>query len=176
VADLGCGHGATTLILAAAYPESQFTGVDGHAGSIEVARKRAADAGLANRATFELATEDAFTGKYDLVTMFDCLHDMGDPVGAARRVREALAPGGTLLLVEPQAGDAWEENFNPVGAAYYGFSTLLCTPSSLSQPVGAALGAQAGPARLSQVLREAGFGHVRRVADTPFNLVIEARS
>jgi hypothetical protein len=108
--------------------------------------------------------------------MFDCLHDMGDPVAAARHVRQALNPDGTFMLVEPQAGDTWEDNFNPVGAAYYGFSTLLCTPSSLSQPVGAALGAQAGPARLRQVAEQAGFGHVRHVADTPFNLVLELRA
>lgn len=143
--------------------------------AIEAARERVADAGLSDRVAFEVATADAFTGRYDLVTMFDCLHDMGDPVCAARHVRDALAPGGTFLVVEPQAGDTYEDNFNPVGAAYYGFSTLLCTPSSLSQPVGAALGAQAGEARLSRVAEEAGFGHVRRVADTPFNLVLELR-
>ncbi|MDA8043854.1 MAG: methyltransferase domain-containing protein [Actinomycetota bacterium] len=176
VADVGCGHGATTLILAATYPESQITGFDRHPASVEAARKRAAHAGLADRIAFEVATADDFPGHYDLVTMFDCLHDMGDPVGAARHVRDALTPRGTFLLVEPQAGDTWEDNFNPVGAAYYGFSTLLCTPSSLSQPVGAALGAQAGPARLGQLAREAGFGHVRRVDDTPFNLVLELRN
>ncbi|HLI01914.1 MAG TPA: class I SAM-dependent methyltransferase [Acidimicrobiales bacterium] len=175
VADVGCGHGATALILAEAYPASQITGFDGHEGSIEAARKRAADAGVGNRVTLEVGRADAFPGRYDLVTMFDCLHDMGDPVGVARHVREALAPGGTWLLVEPQAGDTWEDNFNPVGAAYYGFSTLLCTPSSLSQPGGAALGAQAGEARLTEVAKEAGFSQVRRVADTPFNLVLELK-
>jgi SAM-dependent methyltransferase len=176
VADVGCGHGATTLILAAAYPESHITGFDGHAASIEAARKRAVEAGLADRVTFEVAPADAFPGRYDLVTMFDCLHDVGDPVGAARHVRKALTSEGTFLLVEPQAGDRWEDNFNPVGAAYYGFSTLLCTPCSLSQPVGAALGAQAGPGLLGDLMAQAGFGHVRRVADTPFNLVLELKA
>lgn len=175
VADVGCGHGATALILAAAYPASQVTGFDGHPASIEAARKRAADAGVTDRVRFEVGTADAFPGQYDLVTMFDCLHDMGDPVGAARHVRQALAPDGAFLLVEPQAADSWEDNFNPVGAAYYGFSTLLCTPSSLSQPTGAALGAQAGPARLGDIAKQAGFSRVRRVADTPFNLVLELR-
>lgn len=175
VADVGCGHGATTLMLAAAYPESRVTGFDGHAASVDAARKRAADAGLADRVAFEVASADTFPGRYDLVTMFDSLHDMGDPVGVTRHIREALRGDGTFLLVEPQAGDTWEDNFNPVGAAYYGFSTLLCTPSSLSQPVGTALGAQAGPARLGQVATEAGFGRIRRVADTPFNLVLELK-
>jgi SAM-dependent methyltransferase len=175
VADVGCGHGASTLLMAEAYPASRFTGFDYHAGSIERARERAADAGLSN-VGFEIAPAAGFAGSgYDLVTMFDCLHDMGDPVGAARHVRASLAPDGTWMIVEPFANDRVEDNLNPVGRIYYAASTLLCTPASLSQEVGLALGAQAGEARLSDVVTAAGFTQVRRAAETPFNIVLEAR-
>jgi SAM-dependent methyltransferase len=174
VADVGCGHGASTLLLAQAYPASTVVGFDADAGSIEAARKRAADAGLADRVQFEVASATTFGDTYDLVCFFDCLHDMGDPVGACSHVLEHLAPGGTLMLIEPYAADDVAGNLTPVGAAYYGFSTLLCTPSSLSQDVGAALGAQAGEARLREVVTGAGFTALRRVAETPFNIVLEA--
>ncbi|HEX4866211.1 MAG TPA: class I SAM-dependent methyltransferase [Acidimicrobiales bacterium] len=173
VADVGCGHGASTVLMAEAFPASTFTGFDIHEPSVRAARKRAAEAGVADRAQFEVGTAQDFAGRYDLVCLFDCLHDMGDPVGGCRHIRQALEPGGALLLVEPMAGDTLEENLNPVGAAYYGFSTLLCTPNSLAQEVGAALGAQAGEARLRQIAAAAGFTSVRRVAETPFNLVLE---
>jgi SAM-dependent methyltransferase len=173
VADVGCGHGASTVLMADAFPASTFTGFDAHEPSIQAARKRAADAGVTDRARFEVGTAQDFDGRYDLVCFFDCLHDMGDPVGACAHVRESLEPGGTLLLVEPMAGDTLEDNLNPVGAAYYGFSTLLCTPNSLSQEVGTALGAQAGEARLRDIATAAGFSAVRRVAETPFNMVLE---
>jgi SAM-dependent methyltransferase len=176
VADVGCGHGASTLLMAAAYRRSTFVGFDAHAGSIAGARARTTEAGLGDRVTFETRTAQQVTGQFDLVCFFDCLHDMGDPVGALRAIRSALAPDGTLMLVEPMAGDSVEDNLNPVGAAYYGFSTLLCTPSSLSQEVGAALGAQAGEARLRAVATEAGFTSVRRVAETPFNMVLELKA
>jgi SAM-dependent methyltransferase len=150
--------------------------VDSHEASITAARQAAAEAGVAQRTRFETASAQELPGTgYDLVCMFDCLHDMGDPVGAARRVRQALAPDGTLLLVEPMAGDRLEDNINPVSRAFYGFSTVVCTPASRAQEVGLGLGAQAGEARLAAVLREAGFGHVRRAAQTPFNLILEAR-
>ena len=158
------------------FPRSRFVGSDYHAGSIDVARTRAADAGVADRARFEVADASRYTGRdYDLVTMFDCLHDMGDPVGAARHVRDTISPDGTWMLVEPKAGDHVEDNLNPVGRVYYGFSTLLCTPSSLSQPVGLALGTQAGPARLAEVTSTAGFSRFRQAAETPFNMVLEVR-
>jgi SAM-dependent methyltransferase len=177
VADVGCGHGASTVLMAAAYPNSRFTGSDYHQGSIETARARAAEAGVSDRIEFRAESAQEYGGEgYDLVTMFDCLHDMGDPLGAARHVLATLAPGGTWMIVEPRAGDRVEENFNPVGRAYYGFSTLLCTPASLSQEVGLALGAQAGQARIAEVVTAAGFTHFRRVAETPFNLVFEARA
>jgi SAM-dependent methyltransferase len=175
VADIGCGHGASTILLADAYPASTVVGFDAHDGSIEAARKRAADAGLADRVAFEVATAKDFTGTYDLVCFFDCLHDMGDPAGACAHVREQLAPGGSLMLIEPFAGDTLSDNLNPVGAAYYAFSTLLCTPSSLSQEVGTALGAQAGEAHLREIVVDAGFTGLRRAAETPFNLVLEAK-
>ncbi len=176
VADIGCGHGASTILMAEAFPQSEFVGSDYHKESIETARLRAAEAGLGERIRFEAAPADGFSGSgYDLVTTFDALHDMGDPVGAAKHVRESLAPDGTWMLVEPMAGDKVEDNLNPVGRAYYGFSTLLCTPGSLSQPVGLALGTQAGPARIRDVTTAAGFTSFRTVAETPFNLVFEVR-
>jgi SAM-dependent methyltransferase len=176
VADVGCGHGASTIIMAAAYPDSTFAGFDYHERSIAQARARAAEAGLGERVQFEVAPARSFPGTgYDLVTFFDCLHDMGDPVGAARHVREALSPDGTWMIVEPYAGDSLAENLNPVGRLYYAASTMLCTPASRAQEVGLALGAQAGEKRLTAVLREAGFTRVRRAAETPFNIVLEAR-
>jgi len=176
VADVGCGHGASTILMAQAFPNSTFAGSDYHDGSIETARRRAQEAGVAGRVSFDTAPAAAYGGTgYDLVTMFDCLHDMGDPAGAARHVRGTLKPDGTWMIVEPYAGDRVEENLNPVGRAYYGFSTLLCTPASLSQEVGLALGAQAGEARIKDVVTAGGFTRFRRAAETPFNLVFEAR-
>jgi len=175
VADVGCGHGSSTILMAKAFPQSTFVGYDYHDGSIETARERARDEGIGN-VKFETAPATSFAGSgYDLVTMFDCLHDMGDPVGAARHVRQALANDGTWMIVEPAAGDRVEDNLNPIGRAYYGFSTLLCTPSSLAQEVGLALGAQAGEARIRDVVTSGGFSKFRRAAETPFNLVFEAR-
>jgi SAM-dependent methyltransferase len=176
VADVGCGHGASTILMAQAFPASTFVGSDYHEGSIDTARRKAAEAGVSDRVRFEVAAASAYSGgDYDLVTMFDCLHDMGDPVGAARHVRQSLAADGTWMIVEPAAGDRVEENFNPVGRAYYGFSALLCTPASLSQEVGLALGAQAGESRIRDVATTAGLNRFRRVSETPFNLVYEAR-
>ena len=176
VADVGCGHGASTVLMAQAYPRSSFAGSDYHAESIATANDRAAEAAVGDRTRFEVAAATDFSGAgYDLVTMFDCLHDMGDPLGAARHVREVIAPDGTWMIVEPAAGDTVEENLNPVGRAYYGFSTLLCTPASLSQPPGAALGTQAGPARIRAVTADAGFSRFRQVAQTPFNHVYEVK-
>jgi len=176
VADVGCGHGSSTILMAQAFPNSTFVGTDYHDGSIETARQRAEEAGVSDRVHFHVAPAAAYSGsKYDLVTMFDCLHDMGDPVGAARHVRETLKPDGTWMIVEPNAGDRVEENLNPIGRAYYGFSTLLCTPASLSQDVGLALGAQAGEARIGDVVTTGGFTSFRRATETPFNLVFEAR-
>jgi 2-polyprenyl-3-methyl-5-hydroxy-6-metoxy-1,4-benzoquinol methylase len=176
VADVGCGHGASTILMARAFPESAFVGSDYHAASIETARRRAEDADVGDRVRFEVAAADAYHGsEYDLVTMFDCLHDMGDPVGAARRAFESLKHDGTCMIVEPRAGDQLEDNLNPVGRAYYAFSTLLCTPASLAQEVGLALGAQAGEARIREVVEAAGFTRFRRAAETPFNFVFEAR-
>jgi SAM-dependent methyltransferase len=176
VTDVGCGHGASTVLMAQAWPASTFAGFDYHADSIDQARKRAAEAGVADRCRFEVASaKDYPAGGYDLVATFDCLHDMGDPVGAAAHVLDTLAPDGTWMIVEPAAGDRVEDNLNPVGRAYYGFSTLLCVPSSLSQEVGLALGAQAGEAGIRKVVTEAGFTRFRRAAETPFNLVYEAR-
>jgi SAM-dependent methyltransferase len=175
VADVGCGHGASTIHLAKTYPESTFVGFEPHGASVEMARKRAAEAGVGDRVSFQQATAKAIEGSFDLIAFFDCLHDLGDPVGALKRSRDHLAEGGTILIVEPMAGDRVEDNLNPVGAAYYGFSTLLCTPNSLSQETKAALGAQAGEARLRAVATEAGLSQFRRVAETPFNLVFEAR-
>ncbi|HVV58951.1 MAG TPA: class I SAM-dependent methyltransferase [Gaiellaceae bacterium] len=176
VADVGCGHGASTILMAKTYPNSTFVGSDYHSGSIETARQRAQEAGVADRVAFEVAPAAGYSGSgYDLVTMFDCLHDMGDPTGAARHVRDTLAKDGTWMIVEPAAGDRVEDNLNPIGRAYYGFSTLLCTPASLSQEVGLALGAQAGEARIRDVVTAGGLSRFRRAAETPFNLVFEAR-
>jgi SAM-dependent methyltransferase len=176
VADIGCGHGSSTILMAQAYPRSSFLGSDYHEGSIETARRRATEAGVEPRVRFATAPAASHPGEgYDLATMFDCLHDMGDPVGAARRVRKLLPPDGTWMIVEPMAGDRVEENLNPVGRAYYGFSTLLCTPASLSQDVGLALGAQAGEARIADVVAAGGFTRFRRAAETPLYLVFEAR-
>jgi ubiquinone/menaquinone biosynthesis C-methylase UbiE len=176
VADIGCGLGASTILLAQEYPESHFNGSDYHDGSIEIARKRATDAGVADRINFEAATASAFSGTgYDLAATFDCLHDMGDPLGAARHIREALKPDGTWLVVEPVATDDVAGNMNPVGRVYYNFSTLLCVPNAMSQPGGYALGAQAGEAAIRQVATDAGFTRFRRAAQTPFNLVYEVR-
>ena len=176
VADIGCGHGASTILMAQAFPASTFVGSDYHEGSITTARQRAAEAGVSDRVRFEVAAASSYSGRgYDLVTMFDCLHDMGDPVGAARHVRQSLAADGTWMVVEPTAGDRVEDNLNPVGRAYYGFSTLLCTPASLSQDVGLALGAQAGESRIRDVVTTAGLARFRRVSETPFNIVYEAR-
>jgi SAM-dependent methyltransferase len=176
VADVGCGHGASTVLMAQAFPKSQFFGFDYHGPSIERARAAAAAAGVADRTTFSTASSKAFPGNdYDLVAFFDCLHDMGDPVGAAAHVRQSLRPDGTWMIVEPFAGDRLENNLTPVGRVYYAASTLICTPASLSQEVGLGLGAQAGEARLREVVTKGGFGRFRRAAETPFNLVLEAR-
>ena len=176
VADVGCGVGASTILMAQAFPSSRFWGFDYHAGSIELARKRAEAAGVADRVTFEVAKATDYPGRdYDLVAHFDCLHDMEDPAGAARRVRETIAKDGTWMIVEPFASDRPEENHNPVGRVYYSASTMLCVPHSLSQG-GPALGAQAGEARLRNVAVEGGgFTRFRRATQTPFNLVLEAK-
>lgn len=176
VADVGCGHGASTILMAKAFPKSTFHGFDYHGRSIEYARKAASDAGVSDRVTFEVAKAKDYPGRdYDFVTFFDCLHDMGDPVGASAHVLQSLKPDGVWMLVEPFAGDTLEDNLNPIGRAFYGASTLLCTPASLSQEVGLALGAQAGEARLREVVTGGGFTHFRRATQTPFNLVFEAR-
>ena len=176
VADVGCGHGASTIIMAQAYPKSSFVGFDYHAPSIEVARAAAKKAGVEDRVTFEVAKAKDFPGKnYDMVAVFDCLHDMGDPVGAATHVRASLKPDGTWLIVEPFANDKLEDNLNPIGRIYYSASTFICTPASRSQEVGACLGAQAGEARLRDVVNKGGFSRFRRATQTPFNLVLEAR-
>jgi SAM-dependent methyltransferase len=178
VADVGCGHGASTIIMAEAFPNSRFHGFDYHPESIARAREAAEDAGLADRITFEVASAKNYPypgSGYDLVCVFDCLHDMGDPVGAAAHVRGTLSPTGTWMIVEPFANDRVEDNLNPVGRVFYGASTVICTPASLDQEVGLALGAQAGEARLADVIRQGGFTDVRRATETPFNLVLEAR-
>jgi SAM-dependent methyltransferase len=176
VADVGCGHGASTIIMAKAYPRSTFVGFDYHQRSIEWARKAASDAGVSDRVRFEVAPADSFGGDgYDLVATFDCFHDMGDPAGAATRIRRALAGDGTWLLVEPAAGDHLKDNLNPVGRLYYGFSVLLCVPNALSQQPKAVLGNQAGEARTRELTAAGGFTRFRRAAETPFNLVYEVR-
>ncbi|HTA66842.1 MAG TPA: class I SAM-dependent methyltransferase [Bryobacteraceae bacterium] len=175
VADVGCGHGASTILMARAYPNSQFVGFDYHGPSVGWARRAAARSGVKN-ATFEVATAKDFHGaKYDFVAFFDCLHDMGDPVGAASHVREMLNPGGAWMIVEPFAHDQLEKNLNPIGRVFYAASTMICTPASRAQEVGLCLGAQAGEARMRKVLTEAGFTKFRRATETPFNLVYEAK-
>jgi 2-polyprenyl-3-methyl-5-hydroxy-6-metoxy-1,4-benzoquinol methylase len=176
VADIGCGYGSSTILMARAYPQSTFVGSDPHGPSVDAARKAAGDAGVADHCSFEVATASDYSGDgYDLVTSFDCLHDMGDPVGAARHVRETLAPTGTWMIVEPNAADRLEDNLNPVGRIFYSGSTLICIPNSRSQEVGLALGAQAGEARIREVVEQAGFTRFRRASETPFNLVYEVR-
>ncbi|MEV0898579.1 methyltransferase domain-containing protein [Actinoplanes sp. NPDC049802] len=176
VADVGCGHGASTVLMAQAYPNSVFTGSDYHHGSVEQARKRAADAGLDGRVTFEASGAQGFGGgPYDLVTTFDALHDMGDPLGAARHIHSQLTPSGAWMIVEPAAGATVADNLNPVGRVYYSFSAFLCVPSALSQDGGYSLGAQAGEEPIRRLATDAGFTRFRRVAETPFNIVYEAK-
>jgi ubiquinone/menaquinone biosynthesis C-methylase UbiE len=176
VADIGCGLGASTILLAQEYRNSRFTGSDYHDQSVELARKHAGDAGVADRVSFEVASAATFSGDgYDLAATFDCLHDMGDPLAAAKHVRQALKPDGTWLIVEPYATDEVAANMNPIGRVYYNFSTLLCVPNALSQSGGYALGAQAGEAAIRQVVTDAGFTRFRRATETPFNLVYEVR-
>jgi SAM-dependent methyltransferase len=176
VADIGCGKGSSTRLMAKAYPKSHFIGFDYHDKSIEGARESAGREGLGDRVTFQMAKAKDFPGKeYDFVTVFDCLHDMGDPVGAAKHVRQAIAKDGTWMIVEPFANDQMKDNLNPLGRAYYGFSTLLCTPCSRSQEVGLCLGAQAGEARIREIVKSAGFTRFRRATETPFNIVYEAK-
>jgi 2-polyprenyl-3-methyl-5-hydroxy-6-metoxy-1,4-benzoquinol methylase len=176
VADVGCGHGVSSIVVAQAYPVADVIGFDYHVESIAQARRRAEAAGLSGRVRFEVTAADAFPGAgYDMVACFDCLHDMGDPVAVASHVRETLAEDGTWMIVEPYAADRVEDNLNPVARAYYAFSTMLCVPNSLSQDGGLALGAQAGEARLREVVTTAGFTRFRRATETPFNLVFEAR-
>lgn len=176
VADVGCGLGASTILMAKSYPKSEFVGFDYHDKSIETATQRAKDAGVAERIRFEVSSAKSYPGKdYDFVTFFDCLHDMGDPAGASSHVHSTLKKDGTWMIVEPFAGDKLEDNLHPIGRAFYGASTLLCTPASLSQEVGLALGAQAGEKRLREVVTSGGFTRFRRATQTPFNLIFEAR-
>ncbi|MFC4765130.1 class I SAM-dependent methyltransferase [Dyella koreensis] len=176
VADVGCGHGASTLLMAQAYPASRFVGYDYHGPSIEWANRAAERAGVADRVRFEVAAAKTYPGKdYDFVAVFDCLHDMGDPVGASRHVLDSLKPDGTWMIVEPFANDALQDNLNPVGRVFYSASTMICTPASRAQEVGLCLGAQAGEARMRNVVTEGGFRHFRRATETPFNLIYEAR-
>jgi 2-polyprenyl-3-methyl-5-hydroxy-6-metoxy-1,4-benzoquinol methylase len=176
VADVGCGHGWSTVLMAKAFPNSTFVGYDFHPSSIENARAHAREHGVSDNARFEVAKAKEFPGTgFDLVTFFDCLHDMGDPAGAAAHVRQSLKPDGTWMIVEPMAGDRLEDNLNPVGRLFYAGSTMICVPTSLSQEVGAALGAQAGEAKLREVITGGGFRSVRRATETPFNMILEAR-
>ena len=177
VADVGCGHGASTMLMAKAFPKSHFYGFDYHSGSIEYARHVAGRDGLLDQITFEVASSKSYpaNGGFDVVAFFDCLHDMGDPIGAAQHVLSTLKPDGTWMIVEPFANDHAEENHNPIGRIFYSASTMICTPASLAQEVGAALGAQAGEERIRKVVTAAGFKRFRRAAQTPFNLVFEAR-
>jgi len=176
VADIGCGHGASTLLMAQTYPKSEFFGFDYHDASIATANEKAKKAGLADRVHFDVAPAKSFPGKnYDFVACFDCLHDMGDPAGAAKHVHEALASDGTWMIVEPIAGDDVTTNLNPVGRIYYSASTVICVPSSLSQEVGAGLGAQAGQKKIGEAVAAGGFKHFRRATETPFNMVFEAK-
>lgn len=176
VADVGCGHGASTILMANAYPNSRFYAFDYHEKSIETARRKAVEADVADTVTFEVAKSKEYPGNdYDFVTFFDCLHDMGDPVGAAKHVKDSLKKDGTWMIVEPFANDKTEDNLNPVGRVYYSASTFICTPASLSQEVGLALGAQAGEQRLREVVTEGGFSSLRRASETPFNIVLEAK-
>lgn len=175
VADVGCGHGASTILMAKAYPKSTFVGFDYHEASVQAARSAAEKARVSDRVTFEVSPAKSFPGKFDLVAFFDCLHDMGDPVGAAAHVLESLNDDGVWMIVEPFANDKVEQNLNLVGRVFYSASTLICTPASLSQEVGLALGAQAGEAKLKEVVMAGGFTRFRRAAETPFNIVLEAR-
>jgi SAM-dependent methyltransferase len=176
VADVGCGHGVSTVIMGKAFPKSTFVGYDFHPGSVEQARAHAKQHGVSDNVKFEVALASDFPGtNLDLVTFFDCLHDMGDPVGAARHVRQALKPDGSWMIVEPAAGDRLEDNINPVSRMYYAASTMICVPTSLDQPVGAAFGAQAGLAKLSAAITQGGFARVRKATETPFNMILEAR-
>jgi SAM-dependent methyltransferase len=177
VADIGCGHGASTMLMAKAYPKSQFFGFDYHGPSIETARNKAKEAQVSERVTFQVAPSKGFPGTgYDLVAFFDCLHDMGDPAGAARHVLESLAPGGTWMIVEPFAHDEVAQNLNPIGRIMYSASATVCVPCSLSQEVALGLGAQAGPANIEKVVRDGGFTSFRKATETPFNMVFEARA
>jgi 2-polyprenyl-3-methyl-5-hydroxy-6-metoxy-1,4-benzoquinol methylase len=175
VADVGCGHGASTIVMARAFPNSTFCGFDYHPASIERARELAREAGVADRVDFQIASAKDYPGSYDLVTFFDCLHDMGDPAGAARHVFESLTPRGVWMLVEPFAHDRLEDNFNPIGRIFFGASTMICTPASKAQEVGLALGAQAGEKRLREVVMEGGFTRFRRAAQTPVNMIFDVR-
>jgi SAM-dependent methyltransferase len=176
VADVGCGHGASTILMALAYPKSKFYAYDYHGPSITRAKQLAKEAGVAKRITFEQASAKDYPPlEYDMVAFFDCLHDMGDPVGAGKHVKSTMASDGTWMIVEPFAHDNLQDNLNPVGRIYYAASTMICTPASKSQEVGLGLGAQAGETRLKKVAKEAGFSKFRRAAETPFNLVFEAR-
>jgi 2-polyprenyl-3-methyl-5-hydroxy-6-metoxy-1,4-benzoquinol methylase len=176
VADVGCGHGWSTVFMAKAFPNSQFVGYDFHPNSVEEARAHALDHGVTANTRFEVGTAKDYPERdFDLVAFFDCLHDMGDPTGAAAHVRQSLKPDGSWMIVEPMAGDRLEDNLNPVGRLFYAASTMVCIPTSLSQEVGAALGAQAGEAKLRQVITAGGFSTVRRATETPFNMILEAR-
>src|SRR3954465_10986426 len=176
VADIGCGHGVSTRLMAEAFPKSRFYGFDYHSGSIEAARRHADDAGLGERLRFDVHSAKTYpAADYDLICYFDCLHDMGDPVGAMKHARASMAPNGTIMLVEPFAGDRLEDNLNPVGRIFYAASTVICTPASLDQEIGMALGAQAGEARLREVANKGGFTRFRRATETAFNLILEAR-